>query len=87
MILTLKGLNTDSGTQHMLLQTCARYSFEFNILGNEAVPAKFNGIEQFKTDETLLFPEIVELRVIKTPEELAVMRYVNKVSRQGLKKK
>jgi Xaa-Pro dipeptidase len=60
LILTLKGLNTDSG--------------------NEAVPAKFNGIEQFKTDEALLFPVIVELRVIKTPEELEVLRYTNKVS-------
>jgi Xaa-Pro dipeptidase len=51
------------------------------LSGNEAVPAKFNGIEQFKTDEALLFPVIVELRVIKTPEELEVLRYTNKVSR------
>ena len=31
-------------------------------------PATFDGIEAYKTDKELLFPEMSDLRVIKTPE-------------------
>lgn len=48
--------------------------------GNEFKPAKFAGIERFQVDENALFPEIVECRVIKTKDELDLLRYVNKMS-------
>ncbi|XP_044520121.1 xaa-Pro dipeptidase [Gracilinanus agilis] len=60
VLLTLRGVNTDSGS------ICREASFE--------------GISQFKVNNTLLHPEIVECRVIKTDMELEVLRYTNKVS-------
>ncbi|XP_028027414.1 xaa-Pro dipeptidase-like [Bombyx mandarina] len=48
--------------------------------GLTAREAIFNGIDEFNVDNESLFPIIAELRVIKTPEEIAVMRYVCKVS-------
>lgn len=59
-ILTLRGLNTDSGSY--------------------AEEAKFPGIEKFTVDNSTLFPEIVECRVFKSPEELKILRYVCGVS-------
>ncbi|XP_077982170.1 xaa-Pro dipeptidase-like isoform X1 [Glandiceps talaboti] len=48
--------------------------------GHTSRAAAFDGIHEFKTDYDLLHPEIMECRVIKTPQELEVMRYVNKIS-------
>ncbi|XP_002735088.1 xaa-Pro dipeptidase-like [Saccoglossus kowalevskii] len=48
--------------------------------GHTCRAAAFDGIHEFKTDYDALHPEIMECRVIKTPQELEVMRYVNKIS-------
>lgn len=47
--------------------------------------AKFEGIDSFKVNNTILHPEISELRVFKTPAEIEVMRYINKVSSEAHK--
>ncbi|XP_043937818.1 xaa-Pro dipeptidase [Protopterus annectens] len=60
VLLTLRGLNTDSGS------TTREASFE--------------GISQFKVNNTILHPEIVECRVIKTDMELEILRYTNRIS-------
>lgn len=60
MLLTLKGMNTDSGL--------------------ETIEATFDGIERFKVDNCLLHDHMAELRVIKTEEELSVIRYTNEIS-------
>ncbi|OQV21481.1 Xaa-Pro dipeptidase [Hypsibius exemplaris] len=60
VLLTLKGVNSDSGkTSH---------------------EATFKGIEAFKVNNTVLHPEICECRVIKTADELEVLRYANRIS-------
>jgi len=43
-------------------------------------PATFKGIEKYTVDKEKLFPEIVECRVIKSEEELKLLRYINKCS-------
>jgi Xaa-Pro dipeptidase len=48
--------------------------------GLTAAPARFPGSEAFTTDTRLLHPELVECRVIKSPEELELLRYVNAIS-------
>lgn len=65
VLLTLRGLNSDSG----------HYCRE----------AAFDGISKFKVDSKILHPEIAECRVFKTPQELEVMRYVNRVSSEAHK--
>lgn len=65
VLLTLRGLNTDSG----------HYCRE----------AAFDGISKFNVDNKILHPEIAECRVFKTPQELEVMRYVNRVSSEAHK--
>ncbi|XP_061392352.1 xaa-Pro dipeptidase [Musca vetustissima] len=60
LILTLSGLNTDSGLR--------------------SKPATFEGIEKYVVNCDLLHPVVAECRVIKTPEEIEVLRYVAKVS-------
>merc|ERR1719427_2021241 len=64
-LLTLKGVNSDSGSTTQ--------------------EAFFDGISNFTIDNKLLFPVITELRVIKTPEELQVLRYCNDVSSEAHK--
>lgn len=59
-LLTLYGLNTDSGS------TC-----------KEAI---FEGISEFDVNNSILHPIIAECRVTKTPLELDVIRYTNKIS-------
>ncbi|XP_026730893.1 xaa-Pro dipeptidase isoform X2 [Trichoplusia ni] len=54
--------------------------------GLTAKEAIFEGINEFKVDNETLFPIIAELRVIKTPEEIEVLRYVCKVSSDAHKK-
>ncbi|KAM7348078.1 dipeptidase C [Cochliomyia hominivorax] len=60
LILTLSGLNTDSGLR--------------------SKPATFEGIEKYVVNCDILHPIIAECRVIKSPEEIEVLRYVAKVS-------
>lgn len=60
VILTLHGLNTDSGK-----------------MSREAV---FEGIGNFEVDNSLLHPLIAECRVIKTPEEIRILKYANQIS-------
>lgn len=60
MLLTLQGVNSDSG--------------------KTTRTAAFDGISEFQTDSKVLHPVISELRVVKTEEELKVLRYVAKVS-------
>ncbi|XP_015440153.1 PREDICTED: xaa-Pro dipeptidase [Dufourea novaeangliae] len=48
--------------------------------GLETQEVDFNGIKQFRVDKTVLYPEICECRVIKTPQEIEVLEYVVKIS-------
>lgn len=64
-LLTLRGLNTDSG----------KYSRE----------AGFDGMSDFTINNEILFPVIAECRVYKTPMELDVIRYSNKISSEAHK--
>ena len=48
--------------------------------GLQAQEATFDGISQFKVDNKVLYPEICECRVIKSPEEIKVLEYVVKIS-------
>lgn len=54
--------------------------------GKTYVPATFPGIEKFPQDADILFPVIAECRVIKSPAEIEVLRYVAKVSSDAHKK-
>ncbi len=45
-----------------------------------AIPAQFPGIDHFKTELTILHPEIVECRVIKSREEIELLRWINGIS-------
>jgi Xaa-Pro dipeptidase len=45
-----------------------------------AQPARFEGIDAFACDRETLHPAIVECRVIKSAEEIELLRYVNGVS-------
>eukprot|EP01120_Amphizonella_sp_Union-15-10_P016058 TRINITY_DN8360_c0_g1_i2.p1 TRINITY_DN8360_c0_g1~~TRINITY_DN8360_c0_g1_i2.p1 ORF type:complete len:533 (+),score=101.03 TRINITY_DN8360_c0_g1_i2:133-1599(+) len=45
--------------------------------------ATFSGIEEFRVDKTAIFPELVECRVHKSPEELKLLKYVNKISSEA----
>ncbi|KAG7302038.1 hypothetical protein JYU34_013493 [Plutella xylostella] len=67
----LKSLKPDS------LLTLSGPNTDSGLTAKEAV---FEGINEFKVDNETLFPIIAELRVIKAPEEIEVMRYVCKVS-------
>jgi len=60
VLLTMNGLNTDSGA----------YSIE----------TEFEGMDQYTVNKALLHAEITELRVFKTPEEIEVLRYANRIS-------
>ncbi|XP_055591666.1 xaa-Pro dipeptidase [Uranotaenia lowii] len=48
--------------------------------GLQAKPAFFKGIEKYVIDTDILFPVIAECRVIKSPAEIEVLRYVARVS-------
>lgn len=48
-----------------------------------AKPAHFKGIEKFTVDTDILFPEIAECRVIKTQQEMEILRYVNRISSEA----
>lgn len=49
-------------------------------------PATFNGIEKFVVDSDILFPILAECRVIKSPGEIEILKYVAKVSSDAHKK-
>lgn len=46
----------------------------------------YPGIEKFSQDASILYPVIADCRVIKSPEEIEVLRYVAKVSSDAHKK-
>ncbi len=46
-------------------------------------PVTFPGIEQFTLEEAALYPALVEARVHKTPGEIELMRYVNRVGSEA----
>jgi Xaa-Pro dipeptidase len=48
--------------------------------GNWTAPVTFPGIERFDTDTTLLHPHFVECRLIKSADEVELLRYVNGVT-------
>ncbi|XP_031829192.1 xaa-Pro dipeptidase isoform X2 [Nomia melanderi] len=48
--------------------------------GLETQELTFDGIEQFNVDKKRLYPEICECRVIKSPLEIEVLKYVVKIS-------
>ncbi len=43
-------------------------------------PAHFPGIGGFRTNDEALYPEIVECRLLKSSDEIALLRWVNEVS-------
>jgi Xaa-Pro dipeptidase len=43
-------------------------------------PATFPGLEHFRTDDATLHPHLVECRVLKSADEIALLRWVNGVS-------
>ncbi len=45
-----------------------------------AGPAQFPGIDRFKIDLAILHPEIVECRVLKSQEEIELLRWINGIS-------
>ncbi|XP_014205223.1 xaa-Pro dipeptidase [Copidosoma floridanum] len=47
--------------------------------------ATFTGIDKFKVNNEILYPEICECRVIKSESEVEVMRYVVKISSEAHK--
>lgn len=61
---------------HLLLTLSGKNSDS----GLQAREADFDGIAEFKVNNSILYPEICECRVIKTPEEIKVLRYVCKIS-------
>lgn len=53
--------------------------------GSVTKPANFKGIEKFVVDTDILFPIIAECRVLKSPAEIEVLRYVARVSSEAHK--
>ena len=51
--------------------------------GLQAAPASFPGIDAFAADATILHLELSECRVRKSPDEIELLRYVNRVSSQA----
>lgn len=51
--------------------------------GLRTMEAKFDGIDKFSVNSTILFPVIAECRVIKTELELDVMRYASRISSEA----
>ena len=51
--------------------------------GSFATPATFEGIERYRTDTGLLYRAIVDCRVIKTPREIELLRFVNDASSEA----
>ena len=49
------------------------------------MPVSFDGIESFAINKSVLHAHISECRVIKSPEELEILRYTNKISSEAHK--
>ena len=45
--------------------------------GARGVPASFDGIDKYRTDNSLLHDALYEARVIKSPREIDIIRYAN----------
>ncbi|XP_031784394.1 xaa-Pro dipeptidase isoform X2 [Nasonia vitripennis] len=60
-----------------LLHTLHGVNSDSGLTSKEAT---FEGIDKFEVNNEILYPEICECRVIKTPKEIEVLRYVVKVS-------
>ncbi|KAK5650746.1 hypothetical protein RI129_001775 [Pyrocoelia pectoralis] len=54
--------------------------------GLQIEPVHFDGIELFNLDTSTLYPEISELRVIKTDYELEIINYVTELTAAALRK-
>lgn len=54
--------------------------------GLPAKPPTFEGIEKYTVDKEILYPIITECRVIKSTQEVEILRYVAKVSSDAHKK-
>ncbi|XP_028049802.1 xaa-Pro dipeptidase isoform X2 [Monomorium pharaonis] len=65
----------------LLLLLSGRNS-DSGLLAREAT---FDGIAEFAVDRDFLYPEICECRVIKSPQEIEVLRYVCKISSEAHK--
>lgn len=65
-----------------LLLTLSGRNSDSGLLARGAI---FDGIDQFRVDNKILYPEICECRVIKSPEEIEVLRYVCKISSEAHK--
>lgn len=51
--------------------------------GSKGTPAHFDGIDQYTREEVALHTALYESRVIKSPDEIAVLRFASKVASQG----
>lgn len=51
--------------------------------GLETIEATFDGIDRFTVDNSGLHKHIAELRVIKTQQELEIIRYTNRLSSEA----
>ncbi|EZA50679.1 xaa-Pro dipeptidase isoform X2 [Ooceraea biroi] len=65
-----------------LLLTLNGRNSDSGLLSREAI---FDGISEFKVDNSILYPEICECRVIKSREEIEVLRYVCMISSEAHK--
>ncbi|XP_011173008.2 xaa-Pro dipeptidase [Solenopsis invicta] len=65
-----------------LLLTLSGRNSDSGLLAREAT---FDGIDKFTVNNDFLYPEICECRVIKSPEEIEVLRYVCKISSEAHK--
>ncbi|XP_054725029.1 xaa-Pro dipeptidase-like [Uloborus diversus] len=65
VLLTLHGVNTDSG--------------------KETQEAVFEGIADFRVDNKVLHPAMAECRVFKSPLEIEIIRYANRISSEAHK--
>ncbi len=64
-------------------QTIYVYSGTNTDSGSEGLPASFDGIDKYKVDKDVLHDAIFEARVLKSDDELQVLRYANKMSSQA----
>ncbi|KAG9436528.1 xaa-Pro dipeptidase [Apis mellifera carnica] len=69
--------NVLKSKQAILLLTLNGQNSDSGLQTKEAI---FDGIDKFKVDNKILYPEICECRVIKSPQEIEVLEYVIKIS-------
>lgn len=75
MVSILKGYSSELLVIHGFNSDSKAYS----------VPVSFDGIESFVINKSVLHTHISECRVIKSPEELEILRYTNKISSEAHK--